>query len=123
MDSQQSDDEFDYDMVTGANATPPTLPKFLTGPPMPHRNKTPQQQCINDDTLDTTLPAQQIPVHTNTPNINSEAPVNHINRLADVIMDMNSNPSAQTMMVRPVSTTTLTIDGKSEKFELFEDLF
>ena len=26
-------------------------------------------------------------------------------------------------MVRRVSTTTLTIDGKSEKFELFEDLF
>ena len=26
-------------------------------------------------------------------------------------------------MVRPVSTTTLTFDGKSEKFELFEDLF
>ena len=26
-------------------------------------------------------------------------------------------------MVRPVSTTTLTFDDKSEKFELFEDLF
>ena len=26
-------------------------------------------------------------------------------------------------MVRPVSTTTLTFDRKSEKFELFEDLF
>ena len=26
-------------------------------------------------------------------------------------------------MVRPVSSTTLTLDGKSEKFELFEDLF
>ena len=26
-------------------------------------------------------------------------------------------------MVRPVSTTTLTFDGKTEKFELFEDLF
>ena len=36
---------------------------------------------------------------------------------------MKNRPSAQTLMVRPVSTTTLTFDGKSEKFELFEDLF
>ena len=36
---------------------------------------------------------------------------------------MNNRPSAQTLMVRPVSTTTLTFDGKSEKFEHFEDLF
>ena len=36
---------------------------------------------------------------------------------------MNNRPSAQTLMVRPVSATTLTFDGKSEKFELFEDLF
>ena len=34
---------------------------------------------------------------------------------------MNNRPSAQTLMVRPVSTTTLMFDGKSEKF--FEDLF
>ena len=36
---------------------------------------------------------------------------------------MNNRPSAQTLMIRPVSTATLTFDGKSEKFELFEDLF
>ena len=36
---------------------------------------------------------------------------------------MNNKQSAQTLMVRPVSTTTLTFDGKSEKFELFEDIF
>ena len=36
---------------------------------------------------------------------------------------MKNRPSAQTLMVRPVRTTTLTFDGKSEKFELFEDLF
>ena len=35
---------------------------------------------------------------------------------------MNSKSSSQTLIVRPVSTTTLTFDGKSEKFELFEDL-
>ena len=38
-------------------------------------------------------------------------------------MGMNSKPSTQTLMLRPVSTSTLTFDGKSEKFELFEDLF
>ena len=38
-------------------------------------------------------------------------------------MGMNNKPLAQTLMVRPVSTTPLTFDGKSEKFELFEDLF
>ena len=36
---------------------------------------------------------------------------------------MNNRPSAQTLMIRPVSTTTLTFDGKSEKLELFRDLF
>ena len=36
---------------------------------------------------------------------------------------MNNRPSAQTLIVRPISTTTLTFDGNSEKFELFEDLF
>ena len=53
----------------------------------------------------------------------SETPIDPINRLADVIMGMSNKPSAQTLMVRPVSTTTLTFDGKSEKFELSEDLF
>ena len=52
-----------------------------------------------------------------------EAPIDPINRLADVIIGMNNEPSAQTLMVRPVNTTTLTFDSKSEMFELFEDLF
>ena len=53
----------------------------------------------------------------------SETPIDPFNRPADVIMGMNNKPSAQTLMVRPVSTIILTFDGKSEKFELFEDLF
>ena len=122
VDSRQSDDNDGYYMVTGDNLTPQIIPEFLTGRPMQSRNRTPHQQCINDDTLDTTLPAQQIPAHTNTKTRNSESPVNPINRLADIIMGMKNKPSAQTLMVRPVSTTTLTLDGKSEKFELFDDL-
>ena len=55
--------------------------------------------------------------------MHSESPIDPINIFADVTMGMNNKSSAQTLMVRPVSTTTITFDGKSEKFELFEDLF
>ena len=99
------------------------VPEFLTGRPMHSRHKTPQPQCVNDDTLDTTIPAQIPTIPTNSRDVPSETPIDLINRLADVIMDMNNKPTAQTLMVRPVRTTTLTFDGKSEKFELFEDLF
>ena len=119
IDSIESDDG--YDMVTGANLTPHMVPEFLTGRPMQSRKNIPQQYDDNDYMLDTTLPAQQMPMRT-TEAI-TEPPVDPINGLADVIMGMNSKPSAQTPRVRPVSTTTLTFDGKSEKFELFEDLF
>ena len=118
-----SDDEIGYDMVTAANPTPQMVPEFLTGRPMQSQSKTPHQQCVNDDTLDTTIPAQRPPVPTNNRDVPFEAPIDPINRLAHVIMGMNNKPSAQTLMVRPVNTTTLTFDGKSEKFELFEDLF
>ena len=110
-------------MVTGSNLTPQMVPEFLTGRPMQSRNKTPHQQCVNGDTLDTTTPSQIPTVPTKSRDVPSEPPIDPINRLADVIMGMNNKPSAQTLMVRPVSTTTLTFDGKSEKFELFEDLF
>ena len=120
VDFEQSDDE-GYDMMTGANLTPHMVPEFLTGRPMQSRNNIPQQNDDNDALLDTTLPAQQMPMRT-TEAI-TEPPVDPINRLADVIMGMNNKPSAKTLMVRPVSTTTLTFDGKSEMFELFEDLF
>ena len=122
-DSQVSDDEYGYDMVTGANLTPQMVPEFLTERPMHSQNKTPHQQCVTDDTRDTTIPAQIPTVPTNNRDVPFEAPMDPINRLADVIMGINNKPSAQTLMVRPVNTTTLIFDGKSEKFELFEDLF
>ena len=122
-DSCGSDDEIGYDMVTGANLTPQMVPEFLTGRPMQSQNKIPHQLCVHDDTLDTTIPAQIQPVPTNNRDVPFEAPIDPINRLADVIMGMNNKPSAQTLMVRPVNTTTLTFDGKSEKFELLEDIF
>ena len=121
--SNKSDDDDGYDMVTGANLTPQMVPEFLTGRLMQSRNKTPHQQCVNDDTLDATKPAQISSVHTNNRDVPSETPLDPIDRLADVIVGMNNNFSAQTLMVRPVSRTTLTFDGKSEKFEQFADLF
>ena len=123
VDSCGSDDENGYDMVTGANLTPKMVPEFLTGRPMQSQNKIPHQQSVNDDTHDTTIPAQLPPIPTNDRDVPFEPPIDPINRLADVIMGMNNKQSAQTLMVRPVNTTTLTFDGKSEKFELFEDLF
>ena len=36
---------------------------------------------------------------------------------------MQKCPAAQQLTVRPVNSNTMTFDGKSEKFELFEDLF
>ena len=124
IDSNNSNENDDgYDMVTGANLTPQMVPEFLTGRPTQSRNTNPHQQCVNDDTLDNTLPAQIPSVPINNQRQHSETPLDPINRLADVIIGMNNKSSAQTLMVRPVNTATLTFDGKSEKFELFEDLF
>ena len=122
MDSNPTDDD-GYDTVTGDNLTTQMVPELFTGRPMQSRNKRLHQQSINDDMLNTTLPAQQIPVIANNRDVPSEAPADPFNRLADVIMGMNNKSSAQTVMVRPVSTTTLTFDGKCEKFELFDELF
>ena len=103
-----------HDMVTGAKPSPCTVPEFFTGRPMHSRI----------DTRNQNPPQGQSP--KNIPSV-PETSVNHdnsdpIRRLEDVLVGMNSKSSSQTLMVRPVSTTTLTFDGKSEKFELFEDL-
>ena len=107
--------EQNRDMVTGANPTPHMVPEFLTGRPMHSRAPLQRQNSNNDESQDT---VPKVP-GTTAPTI----PADPINRLAEVLVGMNNRPSAQTLMVRPVSTTTLTFDGKSEKFELFEDLF
>ena len=102
-----------YDMVTGENESPIEVPEFLTGrmPSTSHLNRS------NDDfpLLDTTIPAQKRP---------ALAPEQDtINRLADVLTSMQNRPTAQQLTIRPVNSNTMTFDGKSEKFELFEDLF
>ena len=99
-------------MVTGANEAQQPIPDFLTGRihSIPNLER---QQSNHNVSLDTTLPAPEPEV--------TEPPQDPLNRLADVLVNLQNKP--QTMTIRPVQTTPMTFDGKSEKFELFEDLF
>ena len=99
-------------MVTGANETQQPIPEFLTGRihSIPNLER---QQSNHNVSLDTTLPAPEPEV--------TEPPQDPLNRLADVLVNLQNKP--QTMTIRPVQTTPMTFEGKSEKFELFEDLF
>ena len=101
-----------HDMVTGDNEPPNQVPEFLTGriPSRSHRD-----QSYEDINLDTTIPAQE--------RIATAAESDPITRLADVLSTMQNRPTAQQLTIRPINSNTMTFDGKSEKFELFEDLF
>ena len=91
-------------MVTGANLTPRTVPEFLTGRPMHSRIDTQNQNPPQgQSSLNIPLVAETSVNHDNS---------DPIRRLADVLVGMNSKSSAQTLMVRPVSTTALTFDGE-----------
>ena len=99
-------------LVTGANEAQQQIPEFLTGRihSIPNLER---QQSNHNVSLDTTLPAPETEVPA--------TPQDPLNRLADVLVNLQNKP--QTMTIRPVQTTPMTFDGKSEKFELFEDLF
>ena len=101
-----------HDMVTGDNESPPQVPEFLTGR-VSSRNHL--DRSYEDINLDTTIPAQE----RNAP----AALTDPITRLADVLTTMQNRPTAQQLTIRPVNSNTMTFDGKSEKFGLFEDLF
>ena len=105
----------DHDMVTGANPTPRMVPEFLTGRPT-QSGDNPQNQDLIDPQSPTTSPQDQETFGHNPA-------IDPLTRLANVLTGMTNKQTPQTLMVRPVSTTTLTFDGKSEKFELYEDLF
>ena len=105
----------DHDKVTGAKPTPRMVPEFLTGRPT-HSRENPQSQGPLDPPSPTASSRDQ---ETSGPTL----PIDPLTRLADVLTAMTNKQTPQTLMVRPVSTTTLTFDGKSGKFELFEDLF
>ena len=99
-------------MVTGANEAQQQVPEFLTGRihSIPNLER---QQSNHNVSLDTTLPVPET--------VATETPQDPLNRLADVLVNLQNKP--QTMTIRPVQTTPMTFDGKCEKFELFEDLF
>ena len=99
-------------MVTGATDTQRQTPEFLTGRIHSHPNLE-RQESSHNVSLDTTLPAPEpeVPKTSQDP----------LYRFADVLVNLQNKP--QSMTIRPVTTTPVTCDGKSEKFELFEDLF
>ena len=101
-------------MVTGDNESLIEAPEILKGR-MPSRNHLHSSHDDFNPLLDTTNPAQETTV---------QAPeLDPINRLADVLTSMQNRPTAQQLTIRPVNSNTMTFDGKSKKFELFEDLF
>ena len=53
--------------------------------------------------------------------VTAEQPQDPINRLADILVNLQNKP--QSMTIRPVTTNPMTFDGKTENFELFKDLF
>ena len=99
-------------MVRGANEAQQQIPDFLTGRihSIPNLER---QQSNHNVSLDTTLPAPEPEV--------PDTPQDLLNRLADVLVNLQNKP--QTKTIRLVPTTPMTFDGKSEKFEPFEDLF
>ena len=110
-----------HHMVTGQTAQTNQFPEFLTGRIITPR-KSPLHQYQNLSTR--VSQDNNLPVVEQTPrNQNLEAN-NSINRLADAIAGIATQPRPQAAtMLKPVSTNTLIFDGKNEKFELFEDLF
>ena len=102
----------DSHMVTGAIDTQQQIPEFLTGRihSIPNLER---QQSNHNVSLDATLPAPDLEV--------PETSQDPLNRLADVLVNLQNKP--HNMTIRPVQTTPMTFDGKSKKFQLFEDLF
>ena len=81
---------------------------------MQSREQLQLQDATNDESQETVPPDLET--------INQTTPSDTINRLAELLFGIYNRPSALTLMLRPVSTTTLTFDVKSEKFEFFEHL-
>ena len=116
QDENQLDNDYPglnvHDMVTGDNESPNPVPEILTGR-IPSR--THLHQSYEDINLDTTIPAHE--------RLATAADPDPITRLADVLTTMQNRPTSQQLTIRPVNSNTMTFEGKSEKFELFEDLF
>ena len=101
-------------MVTGENESPILVTEFLKGR-VPSRSHLNQSHDDLNPLLDTTIPAQERTALA--------AESDPINRLADVLTSLQNRPTAQQLTMSPVNSNTMTFDGKSVKFELFENLF
>ena len=99
-------------MVTGATDIQRQIPEFLTGKIHTNPNLE-RQESTHNVSLDTTLSAPEPEV--------PETPQDPLNIVADVLVNLQNKP--QSMTIRPVTTTPMRFDGKSDKCELFEDLF
>ena len=93
-------------MVTGANEPQQLITEFLTGRIHSHPDlqSTESAYCT---TMDTTLPVAQT--------VAAEQPQDTINRLADVLVNLQNKPHSKT--IRPVTMNYINFDGKTEKFE------
>ena len=109
-----------HHMVTGQTAQTNQIPKFLTGRILTSRNP-PSHQHQNLSTQ--VSQDNNLPLFGQRPRKQNSDANNSISRLTDAIAGIptQQRPQAATML-KPVSTHTLTFDGKNEKFELFEDL-
>ena len=107
-------------MVTGQTTKTNQISEFLTGSTLTPGNPPSQhhQNLSTEVSQDNNLPV----VEQTPKNQNSDAN-NSINRLADAIAGIatQQRPQAATML-KPVSTNTLLFHGKTQKFEIFEDL-
>ena len=105
-------DESPY-MATGAFEPQTSVPEFLTG--RIHTQPTFSRQASTSNiNLIATLPDPE------NPPASSQDP---INTLAEVLVNLQNKPQNQSLTIWPVNTSTMTSDGKSNKFELFEDSF
>ena len=104
-----------HHMVTGEFDSQNSVPEFLTGRIRSQPDTRPQEynreSSVPETTLDDSIQFQNGHNRPNNPN--------PFDRLADVIEGMN-RPQP---LLKPVNINTLVFDGKSDKFELFEDLF
>ena len=99
--------------MTAAFEPTTSVPEFLTR--RIHTQPTLSRQASTSNThLDATLTD---PGNTSAP---SQDP---IQRLADVLVNLQNKLQNQPLTIRPVTSTTMTFYGKGKKFELFQDLF
>ena len=110
-----------HHMVTGQRAQTNQIPEYLTGQILTPRNPpSHEHQSLSTQlSQDNKLPMAEQTLRNQKSDSN-----NSINRLVDAIARIATQQRRQAAtLLKPVSTNTLTFDGKNKKLEPFEDLF